>query len=91
MRRAEGAHVATRHIQRISAVAAVAGALQLAVGDQVHQHVVLEDRDVGRAPKLLDQCALNGCTSGVGGMHDTALAVAAFTRQVQFAGLVAVF
>ena len=89
--RAEGEHVATLHIQRISAVALVAGALELAVGDQVNQHVVLEHRDVGRAPQLGNQRALHGRAGGVGGMHDAALAVAAFTSQVQLAGLVAVF
>ena len=68
-------------------MAAVVGAalvaVQLAVGDQVHQHVVLEHADVGRGQHFVDQRGLHGSAGGIGRMHDAAVAVAAFAREVQ--------
>jgi hypothetical protein len=78
-------------VEHVGAVAALAGPLELPVGDEVDQHVVLEQRDAGRGAHPLHQRALHGRAGGVGRVHDAALAVAAFARQVQFARVFAVF
>jgi hypothetical protein len=62
-------------------------ARQLAVGDQVHQHVVLEHLDGGRGAHALDQRGLHGRAGGVGRVHDAPVAVATLAREVQFAVL----
>ena len=64
-------------------MAALARALELAVGDQVHQHVVFKQRDAGRGAHLGDEGLLHGGSGGIGHVHDAALAVPAFARQVQ--------
>src|SRR5690606_35571134 len=43
---------------------------QLAVGDQVHQHVVLEGRDAGGGTGPIAQGCMHGCTRGVRNVHD---------------------
>ncbi|MNS95363.1 hypothetical protein D3C72_1296190 [compost metagenome] len=85
MRRAEGQHLVGLVVQRVQALAGRIGQPELGAGDQVDQRVVLEQRDVGRAAHALDQHLLHGRAGGVGHVHDAALAVAAFARQVQVA------
>ena len=88
--RTEGLDLVAVHVQHIGAVAALGGGAvllsgQLGIGDQVHQHVVLEERDAGGLARQAAQCGLHGGAGGVGGVHDAAVGVAALAGQVQFA------
>jgi hypothetical protein len=85
LRRAEGHHLVGTFVQRVQAQAAVQRQAALLAGDQVHQRVVLEQRDVGRAAHMFDQRFLHRRAGGVGHVHDAPRAVAAFARQVQVA------
>jgi hypothetical protein len=58
---------------------------ELASGDQVHQRVPLEHRDIGRAADLRDQRVLHRRAGGVRHVHDAPGTVAAFAREVQLA------
>ena len=60
---------------------------QLGVGDEIHQHVVLEEGDAGGLSGEFAQRFLHGRAGGVGGVHDAAVAVAAFPGQVQLTPL----
>ena len=83
LRRAEGDDLVGVAVERVQAQAAVTRQAQLAGGDQVHQRVLLEQRDTGRGAHHIDQRALHGRAGGIGHMGDAARAVATFARQVQ--------
>ena len=88
---AEGLDLVPVHIQHIGPVAAwrCVGRCtgQLAAGDQVDQHVVLEEHDVGVGPRAFTQRGLHRRASGVGHVHDAPVAVTTLARQVQLAVL----
>ena len=86
----EGHDLVAHLVQCVHTLAAhgLAGAGQgaggAAVGDEVDQHVVFEHRHVGRGFHPFDERFLHRRAGGVGGVHDAAVAVPAFSGEVQF-------
>src|SRR3546814_1048511 len=55
----------------------------LAIDDQIDRAAVLANADIRMRGGQCCQRGLDGATGGIGGMHDAAMAVTAFTRQMQ--------
>ena len=73
-------------VQRVKAQAARLGRARPELAAVIRSTAVLfQQRDVGRAPHLLDQRLLHRRAGGVGDMHDAPRRVAALARQVQVA------
>ena len=90
--RLEGLDQILLNVEHVGAMAAAGRArrralAELGVGDQVHQHVVFEEVNVGRGAGALAQRLLHGGAGGVGGVDDAAVAVTAFAGEVQGAVL----
>src|SRR3546814_6696425 len=55
----------------------------LAIDDQIDRAAVLANADIRMRGGQCCQRGLDGATGGIGGMHDAAMAVTAFARQMQ--------
>ncbi len=88
VRCAEGEHLVGGLVEHVQALAARCSASP-SLRPVIRSTSVCCSNSVmlGRAPHLLDQRALHRGAGGVGRMHDAALAVAAFAREVQRAVL----
>ncbi len=70
-------------VEDIGAPAALARQPEFMARDQVDSDVMFEHRDVAVVSNLLGQGLLYGSASGIGGVDDATMAVAAFARQVK--------
>ena len=80
----EGDHRATPAIQSIGAQATLRGQAELAGGDEVDGHMVLEHPHARVAAGQSFQRGLDGAAGGIGGMDHAPVAVAALAGQVVF-------
>ncbi|MCY1533852.1 hypothetical protein D9M68_692010 [compost metagenome] len=78
-----GIHFSAGAVEYVGAQAALAFQAELALGDQVDGDPLLQQQDVRPLPGLLQQGIEDGCASGVGGMDDAPVAVAALAGEME--------
>ncbi|CAI8777222.1 Transcriptional regulator [Pseudomonas marginalis] len=76
-------HFAAGAVEHIGAEAAFARQAQALFGDQVDSDALFQQFDVGALAGLVEQGPEDRGTGGIGGVDDTAMAVAAFAGQME--------
>jgi len=80
--RSDGADFIAQAVECVSAIAMIVSVAEFMASNQIDGNVMFQQRDVGMCQNFGGERFLYGMASGIGGVDDTSMAVAAFACQV---------